>query len=87
MRAFTLSANSWHNRLATTYGFLSWHNLKRGGTDICTYVRSILLGALAVPVLTMTVATIGAAIQDALIWAYFRFWLGAMICPVILQMS
>jgi len=81
MRAFTLNTKSWHGRLATTYGFLQQHVLRCEGTDVCTYIRAVSLGSLVVLVLTAIIATVCVGIQDALIWGYFRFWLGINISP------
>lgn len=79
MRAFTLSANSWHGRLATTYSFMHKYQLEEYGTDLCTYTRAVLLGTGFASLITAGLSLVAVSFQNLLIWLYFRLWLGEMV--------
>lgn len=79
MRAFTLSSNSWHGRLATTYSFLHKCQIERDGADLCTYTRAVLLGTISVSAITAVLSGIALSFQNLLIWMYFRLYLGETV--------
>lgn len=64
MKTETVNVNSWHYRLATTYGPVSTWRLARGEADFCSYLRGVFLGLLLVFFITamgsiLTVGLIG----------------------------
>lgn len=64
MKTETVNVNSWHYRLATTYGPVSEYWLARGAGDFCSYLRGVFLGMMLVFLITilgsiLTVALIG----------------------------
>jgi hypothetical protein len=46
MKTETVNVNSWHYRLATTYGPQSKYELKYGDANLCAYIRSVIVGLL-----------------------------------------
>ena len=65
-------------RLATTYGpSADW--ALRGGTDICTYTRSVLIGIFMVLVVIAGGSLAGAIVIDTLMfWAFRLMTVGPM---------
>jgi hypothetical protein len=48
MKPYTISSNSWHFRIATTYGYLESYDVR----DICQYLRSFIVGCVAIVAIT-----------------------------------
>ena len=69
MKTETVNVNSWHYRLATTYGLVSTYWLARGEGDFCSYLRGVFLGMLFVFLITVlgTILTAGL-VGMPLIW-------------------
>lgn len=66
----TFNRNSWHFRLATTYGpMYRWEHT----TDICRYTRSVFFGLLLVLVITAGLGLITWGLVDMGLWLYFLF--------------
>jgi hypothetical protein len=67
MKTETVNVNSWHYRLATTYGPQSKYELSYGDANLCAYIRSVIVGLLIVLLITilgslLSLAFIGAPI-------------------------
>lgn len=69
MKTETVNVNSWHYRLATTYGPVSKYLLARGEGDFCSYLRGVFLGMLFVYLITVLGALMTAGLVGMpLIW-------------------
>jgi len=53
MKTETVNVNSWHYRLATTYGPQSKYELEYGDANLCSYIRSVIVGLLITLLITI----------------------------------
>ena len=82
MEAKLYNKDSWHYRLAKTYGLND--DLRWGyPTDICEYTRSIMLGMLVVVCLAIGPGILIGSIVDSILYWTFSAIVGSMIEPNI----
>lgn len=67
MEYSTIFATSWHYRLATVYGPLEDYQL-HNGTDICSYVRAVIFGAVCVALWIIAGGLFSLGFGDLLAW-------------------
>lgn len=84
MKEVKFSQNSWHWRLAHTYGNARTRYDYETETDkyegdICSYTRSVLLGALAALLLTAVLGIIAASIANLGAWVVAGIIVGSWV--------
>lgn len=84
MKEVKFSQNSWHWRLANTYGNAKTRYDYETETDkyegdICSYTRSVMWGALAALLLTAGLGLIAASIADFGAWVVVGFLVGTWV--------
>lgn len=84
MKEVKFSQNSWHWRLANTYGNAKTRYDYETETDkyegdICSYTRSVILGALAALFLTAVLGLIAASIANFGAWVVAGFLVGSWV--------
>lgn len=81
MKAFTLSPSSLHYRFATVYGPRYHSDLQQNGSDLCSYVRGVLLGVFAWLTWTIVACAVAWGLCDAIVWTIVAIQVGFMFEP------